>query len=239
MKILQSFFYLLARLMAWTCGLVVILFGVNKIFKTDFGLWTGPAGNRSFTYAPENWQDLLLWLFILGGVGIISFLIEKALKNSGWFKSHPGKAPLLIVAVAAALGFVSWGIISYGNSMAAENTGGKLLNAIAEKVAPETILKLIKLTEQPGSVMSYTAFETAVIRDNLAVIPMLVENGYDINAQTRELYKGSGSGVTVLMRAAEGYSFNAVTTLLENGAKTDLKDSKKNDGIALCCQFFF
>ena len=230
-SLVQSFCYLLARAMAFVSGLVVVLFFVNRLFKTDFGLWTGPAGSRGFTYAPESAQDLLLWLFMLGGTGIVAYLIEKALGNGAWFKAHPGKAPFLIIGIIAVLGLGSWGIINYGNSMAAENKDGKLLNAIADKAAPEIILQMIKETEQPGPTMSYAAFETAVIHDNLAVIPVLVQNGYDINAQTRELYKNSGSGVTVLMRASEAYSFNAVKTLLENGAKTDLKDSQKKTAL--------
>lgn len=225
--IVQSFCYLLARAMAFVSGLVMILFFINRLFKSDFGLWTGPAGSRTFTYAPESWQDLLLWLFMLGGTGLVAYLIELTLKNGGWIKSNPGKGGALIVAAIAALVLGSWGIISFGNFMAAENTGGNLLNAIADGATPEALLPLIKAEELPGPTMSYSAFETAVIRDNLRVIPTLVENGYDINAQTRELYKGAGSGVTVLMHASEAYSFNAVQTLLENGAKTDLKDSKK------------
>ncbi len=238
MKILQSFFYLLARLMAFTCGLVVILFGVNKIFKTDFGLWTGPAGNRSFTYAPENWQDLLLWLFLLGGVGLVSYVIEKVLKNSGWLKSHPGKAPLLIVAVMAALGLVFWGIISYGNSMAAENTGGNFLNAIYEKKSITEISALSVHNNDFGQVMSYNAFDTTVRSDYFTLMPVLVEQGYDINAQTRELYKGSGGGQTVLMQAVEANSAEAVQTLLDNGARTDLVDSQRKTALHYAANSF-
>lgn len=231
MKILQSFFYLLARAMAWVSGLVVTLFFLNRLFKTDFGLWTGPAGSRSFTYAPESWQDLLLWLFILGGTGLVSYLIEKALKNSAWFKAHPGKAPVVIGGTILVLILIGWKIISYGDSMAAENTGGKLLNAISASSTPAEIIGLIEQDNNRGSSMSYNVFEAAARNNNLAIIPILVEKGYNINAQTRELYKGSGSGETILMRAADSFLPEVVRVLLANGADVKLKDSQKETAL--------
>ncbi len=231
MKILQSFCYLLARAMAFASGLVVILFFVNRLFKTDFGLWTGPAGSRGFTYAPESGQDLLLWLFMLGGTGIVAYLIEKALKNSGWFKAHPGKTPLVIGGAILALVLIGWKIISYGNDLAAENNEGKVLQAIENKASTEILLQAIKEADQSGPSMSYNVFESAVRNNNLVIIPVLVESGYNINAQTRELYKGSSSGETVLMRAASSFSAEAVKVLLANGAKPDLKNSEQQTAL--------
>lgn len=224
-SIVQVFFSLLAKILSIMSGLVVILYFINRLFKTDLGIWTGPAGSMSFLPTPESWQDTVLYVFMFGISALVCYAIQKAIEHKAWLKAKPGRGVLVVVGALVGLGVVSWGIISYGNSLAAKNTGGKLFNGIENNVPEATLLELIRNADAPQTTASVNAFEAAARVDNFTAIPILIQHGYTINARTKETYKGADYNQTVLMMAARFYSPKAVKALLENGAEVNLQDS--------------
>lgn len=255
-SIIQQGFLLLSKVLAFFCGLMVILYFLNRLLKTNLGAsvsplsvlfspigaWIGSIGSffgpqsNNFLYAPEHWQDLVLYVFMIGGSSLVSYLIYKTMENLDWLRSHPVKGLFVVLIITGCLIFVSWEIISYGNSLASKNTGGKLLEGIANKVDDATLITLVGSIEAPQTSMSFYAFDSAARAGNLSAIKILAAHGFNINAQTRQIYKGAAYDETVLMFAARSYSPEAVMALLENGAKPNLRDSLGNTALHYCLE---
>lgn len=62
-----------------------------------------------------------------------------------------------------------------------------------------------------------TALHAAMFQDNIKIVKILIENGFDINA------KGISNGYTPLHDAVWANNLEAVKVLVENGADTNIK----------------
>ncbi|MCX6734989.1 MAG: ankyrin repeat domain-containing protein [Candidatus Peregrinibacteria bacterium] len=222
-SILKLFFAGCAYLTGIVMVLVLIAGLINTFFHTDFMIAVGPVGSKSWFTAPNSLIDILAWEVMLG----VFFSMCLILSELEWIWEKMKKYPVwgaLCVIIYASL------IVTFFYFLMRDIGGGDLNTAIEKNdkvVVEELIKKLSPSVEKSG----YFFIEAARF-DSMDVIPVLVKNGYDINA-------GNAEGTTALMAAA-GMWFRPpmVEFLLENVSSVDVRDAAGNTALLLAIKNF-
>lgn len=222
-SILKLFFSGCAYLTGLVMIMVLVLGLINTFFDTNFMVAVGPMGSKDLFTAPNSLIDILAWEIMLG----VFFSMCLILSQLEWIwakmKQYPVLGALCVIIYASL-------IVTFFYFLMRDIGGGDLNTAIEKNdkvVVEELIKKLSPSVEKSG----YFFIEAARF-DSMDVIPVLVKNGYDINA-------GNAEGTTALMAAA-GMWFRPpmVEFLLENGASPDVKDKAGNTALSLAQKNF-
>ena len=222
-SILKLFFGGCAALSGFTMIMLLLTSLSNIFFGTHLGIWVGPLGARSSFESPDKLIDLLAWETMFGVFFSICLIIYKADWIWAKIKKYPVWGALFVIIYLSLLSFFVFSFIR-------DLDGGELNVAIEknDKVLVEELIHKIS----PKVEMSGYFFIEAARFDSVDVIPVLVKNGYDINA-------GNAEGTTALMAAAGMWFRPAmVDLLLDNGASVDVKDNEGNTALLLALKGF-